>query len=191
MVSFRRPTILWHPYHALADVAKSGIPPKKLQTHETQSIMNHTWPFFNAQFPDAENSYCADHVQLAKAPVVTIKERSSPHTTEATVDLFARSTSPANVYRRSSEARQLSLQHVRSRSFGKGETANGGPTVAQRGYKLFHPGDYMYNFELPIDSRLPESIDLVVAFVRYELEAMVERSGTFRPNLLGTKEVRL
>jgi hypothetical protein len=147
--------------------------------------MNHTWSFFNAQFPDAENSYCADHVQLAKEPVLAMKELHS-QMTASMIYFSARSGSPI-----SKEIKGLALQSVQSRSFGKGESAAGGPTVAQRGYKLFHPGDYMYDFELPIDSRLPESINLDLAFVKYELEASVERSGAFRPNLLGTKEVRL
>ena len=68
---------------------------------------------------------------------------------------------------------------------------NGGPTVAQRGFKVFHPGDYIYNFELPLDSRLPESINVDLGSVKYELEALVERSGAFRANLVGTKELTL
>ena len=49
----------------------------------------------------------------------------------------------------------------------------------------------MYNFELPIDSRLPETIDVELGCVKYELEATVERAGAFRSNLVGTKEVTL
>ena len=49
----------------------------------------------------------------------------------------------------------------------------------------------MYNFELPIDSRLPETIDVELGSVKYELEATVERAGAFRSNLVGTKEVTL
>ena len=67
----------------------------------------------------------------------------------------------------------------------------GGPTVAQKGFKIFHPGDYVYNFELPLDSRLPESIAVELGNVKYELEALVERSGAFRANLMGLKEVTL
>ena len=47
----------------------------------------------------------------------------------------------------------------------------------------------MYNVEFPIDSRFPESVVTEFACVKYELEATVERSGVFRPNLLGTKEI--
>tara|TARA_R110002003_G_scaffold1190_1_gene22726 strand:+ start:9015 stop:9740 length:726 start_codon:yes stop_codon:yes gene_type:complete len=49
----------------------------------------------------------------------------------------------------------------------------------------------MYNFELPLDSHLPETIDVDLGSVKYELEATVERAGPFRTNLVGIKEVTL
>lgn len=164
-----------------------GIPPKRTDFKDWEIIMNHTWPFFNAQFPNAEHSYCADHVQLAKAPAVTTKELG---VTSSSFDLFQRSSSPARPMS-SREAKRLSLQNNQSRSFGKGDSLSSGPTVAQKGFKIFHPGDYIYNFELPLDSRLPESIAVDLGTVKYELEALVERSGAFRANLMGTKELTL
>ena len=89
------------------------------------------------------------------------------------------------------DQKRLSLQLNNSRSFAKGDTHHGGPTVAQKGYRTFTPGDYIYNFELPIDSRLPETIGVELGSVKYELEAVVERAGAFRANLVGTKEVVL
>ena len=164
-----------------------GIPPRRTEFRDTEIIMNHTWPFFNAQFPHAENSYCADLVHLAKGPVVSTKEVG---VTASSFDLFQRTATPRpNVSSR--EAKRLSLQLSQSRSFGKGETINGGPTVAQKGFKVFHPGNYVYNFELPVDSRLPESINVELGNVKYELEALVERSGAFRANLVGTKELTM
>ncbi len=164
-----------------------GIPPRRTEFRDTEIIMNHTWPFFNAQFPQAENSYCADLVHMAKGPVVCTKELG---VTASSFDLFQRTASPRpNMSSR--EAKRLSLQLNQSRSFGKGETMNGAPTVAQKGFKVFHPGDYVYNFELPVDSRLPESINVELGNVKYELEALVERSGAFRANLVGSKEVTM
>ena len=61
--------------------------------------------------------------------------------------------------------------------------------MAQKGYRTFTPGDYIYNFELPIDSRLPETIDVDLGHVKYLLEATVERAGAFRSNLVGSREV--
>jgi arrestin-related trafficking adapter 3/6 len=164
-----------------------GIPPRRVEFRDTTVIMNHTWSFFNAQMPAAEHSYGADVVQLQKGPAVETKELG---VTGSSFDLFQRSSSPAK-YPSSREAKRLSLQANHSRSFGKGETVPGGPSVAQRGFKVFHPGDYIYNFELPLDSRLPESINVDLGSVKYELEALVERSGAFRANLVGTKELTL
>lgn len=163
-----------------------GIPPKRTEFRDTTVIMNHTWSFFNAQMPSAEHSYGADIVQLQKAPQVETKEVG----VTGSFDLFQRSSSPAKNLS-SKDVRKLSLQANHSRSFSKGETVAGGPTVAQRGFKVFHPGDYIYNFELPLDSRLPETINVDLGHVKYELEALVERSGAFRANLVGSKELTL
>jgi arrestin-related trafficking adapter 3/6 len=164
-----------------------GIPPRRVEFRDTTVIMNHTWSFFNHQMPQAEYSYGADIVQLQKVPSVETRELG---VTASSFDIFQRSSSPAKAPS-SKELRRLSLQNNQSRSFGKGESMTGGPTVAQRGFKVFHPGDYIYNFELPLDSRLPESINVDLGNVKYELEALVERSGAFRANLMGTKELTL
>ncbi|KAL1302301.1 hypothetical protein AAFC00_002716 [Neodothiora populina] len=153
-----------------------GIPPRKVDFEEIDNIMSHTWPFFNAQFPTAEAGSCADHVELHKPP-------GSP--------ALGKSPNVSTTNLTSKDHRKLSLQVNQSRSFGKGESATGGPTVAQKGYRTFFPGDYVYNFELPLDSRLPETIDVDLGSVKYELEAVVERAGAFRANLVGMKEVQL
>lgn len=149
--------------------------------------MNHTWPFFNAQFQTAEYGSGADQVKPLKGPSAT------------TTEIGVTDSSLENPHRRSGnnnlsakEAKKLSLAVNQSRSFGKDDRANGGSsTVAQKGYRTFTPGDYVYNFELPIDSRLPESISVDLGNVKYELEAIVERAGAFRANLVGSKEVTL
>ena len=164
-----------------------GIPPRRVEFRDASTIMNHTWSFFNAQFPQAEHSYGADIVQLQKAPTVESRELG---VTASSFDLFQRSASPAKGFT-AREAKRLSLQNNQSRSFGKGDTISGGPSIAQKGFKVFHPGDYIYNFELPLDSRLPETINVDLGYVKYELEALVERSGAFRANLMGSKEITL
>ena len=85
----------------------------------------------------------------------------------------------------------MTLQNNHSRTGLKDDSAIKGPSVAQRGYRLFTPGDYVYNFELPIDSRLPETVSVDLGNVKYELEATVERAGAFRSNLVGSREVVL
>lgn len=162
-----------------------GIPPRKAEFEETNTIMNHTWPFFNAQFESAEKGTNADHVQLFKG-----SDGSS--TGVSRLDALDRSSPNASATSLSAkDTKKLSLQVNQSRSFGKGDPVPGGPSVAAKGYRAFQPGDYIYNFELPLDSRLPETIDVELGSVKYELEAEVVRSGAFRANLEGTKEVTL
>lgn len=160
-----------------------GIPPKKQDFEETVQQMNHIWPFFNAQFPQAEHGPMADHVELYKSPtdLQNAKNRS--------LDILTRSPASSSTNLSTKELKKLSLQANQSRSFGKGDAQPGGPAVAQKGFRTFNPGDYIYNFELPIDSHMPETINVDLGFVKYELEAIVERAGAFKANLMGTKEV--
>jgi hypothetical protein len=159
-----------------------GIPPKKVDFEETDTIMSHTWPFFNAQFPNAEASTGADHVELLQSSSSSVITQKS---------LLGSSPNASSTNLSSKDSKRLSLQVNQSRSFGKGDSSTHGPSVAQKGYRTFSPGDYMYNFELPLDSHLPETIDVDLGSVKYELEAVVERAGAFRANLVGTKEVLL
>ncbi|KAK5738202.1 hypothetical protein LTR17_006232 [Elasticomyces elasticus] len=162
-----------------------GIPPRKIDFEEQDTIMSHTWPFFNAQFENAEKGTNADHVQLMKGP-------EGASSTVTRLDALGRSSpNGSSVNLSAKEARKLSLQVNQSRSFGKGESMPGVQSVAAKGYRTFLPGDYIYNFELPLDSRLPETINVDLGSVKYELEAEVTRSGAFRANLFGTKEVTL
>lgn len=162
-----------------------GIPPRKIDFDETDTIMSHTWPFFNAQFESAERSTNADHVQLFKGP-------EGASTTVTRLDPIGRSSpNPSSQNLTPKDAKKLALSVNQSRSFGKDDKPPGGPGVAAKGYRTFLPGDYMYNFELPLDSRLPETIDVELGSVKYELEATIERSGAFRANLVGAKEVTL
>jgi hypothetical protein len=143
--------------------------------------MSHTWPFFNVQFPTAEAGPGADRVELYKSSANVPNQRG----------LFGGSPNASSTSLSTKEAKRLSLQVNQSRSFGKGESSTNGPSVAQKGYRTFNPGEYMYNFELPLDSHLPETIDVELGSVKYELEAIVERAGAFRANLVGTKEITL
>ena len=161
-----------------------GIPPRKVDFDETDTIMSHTWPFFNAQFESAEKSTNADHVQLFKGP-------DGAATSVTRLDPLGNSPNASVVNLNPRDAKKLALSVNQSRSFEKGGQPPGGPGVAVKGYRTFLPGDYVYNFELPLDSRLPETIDVELGSVKYELEATIERSGAFRANLTGNKEVTL
>jgi len=146
--------------------------------------MTHIWPFFNAAFPTAELGPCADNVRLA----------NTDHNSSigSAIESFARSASPIG---RSSRLgtpntdKRLSLSSVQSKSFCKGEPHR--ETVAQKGHRVFQPGEYTYNFELPLESCLPETMEVELGSVKYELEATLDRAGAFRPKLVGKKEVIL
>lgn len=150
-----------------------GIPPRKVDFEEVLNIMSHTWPFFNAHFPNAEQGPGADNYELFNPSTVT----HSPLTPHAAV--------------RARDTRRLSLQLNQSQSVGKEESPTNGSSVALKGYCMFQPGNYFYNFELPIDSRLPETINMDLGSVKYELEAIIERAGAFKANLVGVQEVPL
>lgn len=154
--------------------------------------MNHTWPFFKASFQSADSGHGADSVQPLKGPMTTTTEVFSPGVTSSSFKQFQRSSRTLDEGFAARDAKRLSLQHIPSRSLGKADWANmGQQSVSQKGYRIFTPGDYIYNFELPLDSRLPETIDVELGRVIYELEAVVERSGAFRANLVGSKQVIL
>lgn len=168
-----------------------GIPPKKIHFHDKKDLVTHGVLYFNhGDTTLMKNDYGAHYYQHGKpVPTVTGKEG----VTATTRELFSKSGSSATVDNQSTarDVKRLSLQpnHTRSRSFGKNDTPPSGAQHPQRNYKLFPVGDYLYSFEFPIDGSLPETIKTDLGSVRYDLEALVERSGAFRPNLLGTLEV--
>ncbi|KAF5113849.1 hypothetical protein DV452_001030 [Geotrichum candidum] len=75
------------------------------------------------------------------------------------------------------------------RSFSKDEAVD--LETSSKGYRTFEPGDYYYNFELPIPQSLPESIDANFGSVHYYLEASIDRHGAFKTRVAGTKDVLL
>jgi hypothetical protein len=145
--------------------------------------MSHTWPFFNAQFPMAEYSTGADHVELRQKPEPTVSKRISKDMGHF-LRMNSSNTSLGKPDKRSS------IGAERPRSFVKEESVPGG-SIASKGFKTLIPGDYIYNFELPLDSHLPETTNVERGYVKYELEANVERPGTFNKKVTGTKEVLL
>lgn len=164
---------------------KSGIPPKKSEYFEENEIMQHTWPFFNAQFSTAELGHGADSCRLYGNPCDSSISSAIGH--------LAYSASPVGIQPAmvgASSDRRMSLQLSQTRSFAKGDSFSG-VSIAQRGYRVFTPGDYIYNFELPLESCLPETISTDLGSVKYELEGVIERPGAFRTNLVGKKDVTL
>ncbi|KAK6533460.1 hypothetical protein TWF694_002399 [Orbilia ellipsospora] len=168
-----------------------GIPPSKTAFYEEKEIMTHTWPFFNAQFAVAETTHGADSTRLL-APETDMRASRSLSGTPGAIGSLARTASPIGISAASAAVandKRLSLQLNQSKSFSRGESPS--RSVASKGYKLFQPGEYTYNFELPIENILPETIQCELGTVKYELEAVIERAGAFRGNLVGKKDVTL
>ncbi|KAI1809814.1 hypothetical protein GGS20DRAFT_590208 [Poronia punctata] len=164
-----------------------GIPPNKVDQYEEVSLRTQVLTFFNAIHETWETEYgnqCT--YKLRQCSETGIKSSFSP--ASATISSALRRGPPDSISAK--DYRRLSLQSAQSRSFGKGDypTTDG---LQPRTYKTFHPGTYEYSFELPIDHHQLETTKLQFGSVKWELEALVERAGAFKPNLHGTKEVRV
>jgi hypothetical protein len=162
--------------------ATEGIPPKRIKFEEIATIMDHTWPIFNAQFLKAAAGANTDHVGLL--------ERFSGRV-PAQQGLLGSSIKSFSKNLDSRKANKLPLQVIPLWNFLKGDFSNKEPLVTQNEYWTFDPGDYIYNFELPLDNHLPETIKLELGSVRYELKAIVKRAGAFCTDLVGSKDVTL
>lgn len=106
----------------------------------------------------------------------------------------SRSKSPSRASKEMSRAKTDSVDLPRTNTSSSTASTTSEPTekdVHTKGYRLFPPGEYVYNFELPIQASLPETISAAFGSVSYTLEASIERPGAFRSNLVGKKEVRL
>lgn len=169
----------------------AGIPPKKLHFHDKKDLFTHGVVYFNhGDTALMQNDYGAHYYQHAKpaSPVPGAKDGVSATTRELfSKSSYTNSLAPNTIR----EAKRLSIQSHRghSRSFSKNEPPVNAQAQPQRNYRMFPVGDYLYSFEFPIDGSLPETIKTDLGVVRYDLEAIVERSGAFRPNLLGTMEI--
>ncbi|KAJ6091406.1 hypothetical protein N7467_003375 [Penicillium canescens] len=166
-----------------------GIPPKKIHFHDKKDLVTHGVIYFNhGDTALMQNDYGAHYYQHAK-PISAVPGKDV--VTMSTRELFSNRSSVTTLAPPTSrETKRLSLQTNRghSRSFSRNEPPTTQPQP-QRNYRMFPVGDYLYSFEFPIDGSLPETIKTDLGSVRYDLEAMVERSGAFRPNLLGTMEI--
>ncbi|KAF9885118.1 hypothetical protein FE257_000758 [Aspergillus nanangensis] len=171
-----------------------GIPPKKIHFHDKKDLVTQGVMYFNNGDPVImQNDYGAHFYQHAK-PVTSVAGKDGAPTA-ITREIFSKSGSATSLNNNHQptgrDLKRLSLQanHQHSRSFGRNEYSPSAPAHPQRNYRMFPVGDYLYSFEFPIDGSLPETIKTELGFVRYDLDAIVERSGAFRPNLLGNLEV--
>jgi arrestin-related trafficking adapter 3/6 len=172
----------------------TGIPPKKVSFHDKKDIITSGMIYFNqGESSIVKNPYGAHYYKVANSATLAMSKDPKVYNVTTTTRELLKNGSAATINRESAkELKRLSLQSNQSRSFNKNEAPP--PSTqpqAVRNYRLFPPGDYLYSFEFPIDGSMPETIKSDLGFVRYDLEAIVERSGAFRPNLLGSSEIEV
>lgn len=166
-----------------------GIPPLKVDMHEEESLRTQALTFFHAMHDGWETDFgnqCTYMLKGNSSNSNLPKLTTSPRDSLTSLQLGGRSR--ANMTAK--ELKKLSLRSVESRSFGKGDS----PAASQmqaKGFRVFYPGTYEYSFELPIDHHQLETIKLQYGSVKWELETTIERTGAFKPNLHGTKEVTI
>lgn len=171
-----------------------GIPPKRAETYESAELHNHVWPFFNASFPMAEYSSGAHLVRYSKTGQPELersRERSGSADSRSLKGLAGRikraaSPNPSTPHTNHTLS-NLRINLGPHRSYSKSEVHE--QDVAEKGYRVFEPGDYIYNFELAMPHSMPETIEANFGSVTYFLEANIERPGTFKTRVHGTKQV--
>ncbi|TGJ82009.1 hypothetical protein E0Z10_g6749 [Xylaria hypoxylon] len=164
-----------------------GIPPMKIEQHEEVSLRTQVLTFFHAMHETWETEF-GNQCTYSLRRCTESTNRAPPISASSTFSPALNLGSSPNVSAR--DYRRLSLQSVQSRSFGKGDLQST-DVVQPKTYKTFHPGRYEYSFELPIDHHQLETTRLQFGSVKWDLEATVERAGAFKPNLHGSKEVRI
>lgn len=149
--------------------------------------MEHAWVFFSAPSRPGR-SISADSACLYEQGNVRCSTEK-PALVRNSMGDAARSSSDFGELRDIIN-RRLSLQPNRRKSRGA-RSLQTDCTTDSRSFQLFQPGEYVYEFELPIGNDMPESINVQYGSVKWELEALVGRAGWLCPNLSGTKEVTL
>lgn len=181
-----------------------GIPPKRSNYAEVNDLINHTWPFyqadthtpnFGADFvrPLPANPHKGDditHFSLSEPANHSLQHSGSDFLSPVdtargfAASLINRATSP----RGSSPSPAPGITPVSSfqdlttaQSAGSNADHSALNEPAKPG--LFMPGDYIYNFEHPLPALSPETIDSNFGRVFYNLEANIIRMGAFKTNL--------
>ncbi len=189
-----------------------GIPPKRQSHSEVQQVLSHVWPFFDTRFVTAQDLDCGSAPIFRPLNGNSHGTRARPsasvsHTSQGSgsnsnlVDKLRRAASPAPKGRGSllesleSRARSSSLSSLHSgnstNSYQNSVSGTCVEDVISKGYLTFQPGDYIYNFEFPIDSSYPETIDATFGSVKYQLDVTVERSGVLKTNIIARQPITL
>ncbi|CAM9010893.1 unnamed protein product [Wickerhamomyces anomalus] len=175
-----------------------GIPPKRQDYVEENDLLNHTWPFYN--HANDHNQSGADIVKNSSDSNLSIgnlsDDMSSLNLDSASImsstnafNIIKRATSPSPGRHRSNSL-LASLKATATNNSNDSNNINNTTTDPSQHF-VFHPGDYIYNFEHAIPASTPESIDATFGSVSYSLNVMIERIGAFKSNIATTLPVRI
>lgn len=162
-----------------------GIPPRRSHFEENHNFVNRTLRLFQAHSNDFRQSTSASHTQLSTGTGGASQSRGIC----GSFDRFPLKSTAQELRRES--AKRVTLFYKQVRKFVTAGSFSHGPHSRKKEYLAFLPGDYLYNFELPLDSRLPETTDVSLGTIRYKLEAIIEGCGLFGGDLVGTKTITL
>jgi hypothetical protein len=169
-----------------------------VEHHDEKRLEYQVLPFFNALLPNEDGGYGAQcsYVIEDRGPTTT-SLRIDPALSEALTRVMNGSTKKVRPVLTAREQKtlqkRLPCSSVRSNSFGNEQASKASTrrigSAPQIGYKMFPPGVYEYSFEITLDHRCPETMNLPMGSVHWRLESLVERHGTFKSNLRGKQEV--
>ncbi|KAG0683898.1 hypothetical protein C6P42_005306 [Pichia californica] len=165
-----------------------GIPPKKVEHSESKGLINHTWPFFNFQnsYPISANSRNNADLFIPKSDSDVSNFSLDNNLSPVTSNDLKPVMSPVSLLK-SFRNTSNTISSISSSSDLQNSISNSGSDDN----KYFPPGDYIYSFELPIQSSLPESVCVTFGSISYSLEAHVERSGAFKSSLTARRPLNI
>lgn len=152
--------------------------------HGKLNLINHTWSFFKTWPKIIKERGIAGQAQSGKrsdstsTDIAEIVNLRRPNPNAVALNLTTREAE------RHSPRKNPFPAHDRTDAFAE-------VTIPAKNRYSFPPGEYSYNFEIPIDSNLPATIDLGYASIKYELKAVIERRGVFRAKLTNDKQVTI
>lgn len=160
-----------------------GIPPRRSHYYEANDIVSHTWPFYQIGNPMHVQRGGADfYLELPQkhdsdGSNSHGRSRSSAHDNEGGRKLIPTLSPAAGIRRRTS------IQGSQDQGGIDLNPAVTHPDVDINKPGHFPVGDYIYNFEHPIEAFVPESTLVTFGSVSYFLEANITRLGAFKSNI--------
>lgn len=142
-----------------------GIPPEKTETCEINELYSNTWEFFNAQTAEGIQSSCAHEVRPLGENENSLSSVRSTNALEAVTSVVTRGRS------------------------GTTESSNNSHELKH--YRVFQPAEYIYNIELLLPQRMPETIKANFGSIRWLFHLNIDRHGTFKSNWSVTREIRV